>query len=244
MAGHSKWSNIKHKKAKMDAQKGKIYTRYSKMIILAAKEGGADPDTNFRLKDAIEKAKEVNMPNDNIERAIKKGSGDLDGVNYEEIMYEGYGPGGVAILIDAMTDNRNRTAGEFRHIFDKNGGNLGESGCVAWMFERKGLIIIEKDESISADDIMMISIEAGAEDIEEFDDSIEISTSPDQLREVRKELEDNGIKPVSAEVTYVPNTYVKLSGKQKDTMERLLETLEEHDDVQNVYSNYEDEDSE
>ncbi|HHY03848.1 MAG TPA: YebC/PmpR family DNA-binding transcriptional regulator [Thermoanaerobacterales bacterium] len=242
MSGHSKWANIKHKKAKTDAQKGKIYTKFSKQIIVAVREGGPDPDVNYKLKDIIDKAKEANMPNDNIERAIKRGSGDIDGANYEEIMYEGYGPGGVAILLDATTDNKNRTAGDFRHLFDKYGGNLGETGCVAWMFEKKGLIIIEKDDETDSDSIMMIAIDSGADDVEEQDDSIEITTSPESFEGVKKALKDNNIHLSSSEITYIPKTTVKVSGKEREKLESLLELMEDHDDVQNVYSNYESDD--
>jgi len=244
MSGHSKWANIKHKKAKVDAQKGKIYTKFSKLIIVAAREGGPDPNANSKLKDIIEKAKEANMPNDNIIRAIKRGSGELGGADYEEIMYEGYGPGGAAILLDVMTDNRNRTAGEMRHIFDKYGGNLGETGCVAWMFDKKGLCLIEKDENTDVDSIMMVAIDSGADDVEEEDDSIEITTSPEQFETVKKALEQNNIKISSAEVTFLPKTTLNLSAKESESIERLLEALEEHDDVQNVYTNYEPADSE
>jgi len=244
MSGHSKWANIKHKKAKVDAQKGKIYTKFSKLIIVAAREGGPDPNANSKLKDIIEKAKEANMPNDNIMRAIKRGSGELGGADYEEIMYEGYGPGGAAILLDVMTDNRNRTAGEMRHIFDKYGGNLGETGCVAWMFDKKGLCLIEKDENTDVDNIMMVAIDSGADDVEEEDDSIEITTSPEQFETVKRALEQNGIKISSAEVTFLPKTTLSLSAKESDSIERLLEALEEHDDVQNVYTNCELSDSE
>lgn len=239
MAGHSKWSNIKNRKAKVDAQKGKIYTKFSKMIIVATREGGPDPDGNSRLRDVIEKAKQANMPNDNIARAIKRGSGELGGENFEEIMYEGYGPGGVAVLLDATTDNRNRTAGELRHLFDKNGGNLGESGCVAWMFERKGLIIIEKTEGIDIDEIMMVSIDAGADDVEELDDSLEIITSVEQFEAVKASLKENNIEISNAEVTYIPSSTIGVDKKDEEKVEKLLEILEEHDDVQNVYTNYE-----
>ncbi|MDK2878807.1 MAG: hypothetical protein PWR06_1523 [Thermoanaerobacteraceae bacterium] len=244
MSGHSKWANIKHKKAKVDAQKGKIYTKFSKMIIVATREGGPDPNANSRLKDIIEKAKEANMPNENIMRAIKRGSGELGGADYEEIIYEGYGPGGAAILLDVMTDNRNRTAGELRHIFDKHGGNLGEAGCVAWMFDKKGLIIIEKDGNTDVDNIMMVAIDSGADDVEEQEDSIEITTSPEQYETVKKALEENNIKISSAEVTFLPKTTLSLSAKESESINRLLEALEDHDDVQNVYTNYEPSDSE
>jgi YebC/PmpR family DNA-binding regulatory protein len=239
MAGHSKWSNIKNRKAKMDAQKGKIYTRFSKLIIVAVREGGPDPNANSRLKDIIEKAKQANMPNDNITRAIKRGSGELDGADYEEIMYEGYGPGGVAILLDATTDNRNRTAGEMRHLFDKNGGNLGETGCVAWMFEKKGLILIEKKDEIDVDNIMMLAIDSGAEDVEELEDSIEITTGVEQFEKVKKVLQEDNVDLFSAEISFLPNTTITVPDFESEKLEKLLEVLEEHDDVQNVYTNYE-----
>jgi len=239
MAGHSKWANIKHKKAKMDAQKGKIYTRFSKLIIVAVRQGGPDPNSNYRLKDIIEKAKQANMPNENIVRAIKRGSGELGGGDYEEIMYEGYGPGGVAILVDATTDNRNRTAGEMRHIFDKHGGNLGESGCVAWMFEKKGVILIEKKDDTDVDSIMMLAIDSGADDVEETDDSIEITTSVDNFEAVKNSLSENNIDIFSAEISFVPKSTISVGEPESEKLERLLEALEEHDDVQNVYSNYE-----
>lgn len=239
MAGHSKWSNIKNRKAKMDAQKGKVYTRFSKLIIVAVREGGPDPNANSRLKDIIDKAKQANMPNDNIARAIKRGSGELGGADYEEIMYEGYGPGGVAILLDATTDNRNRTAGEMRHLFDKNGGNLGETGCVAWMFEKKGLILIEKIDEIDVDNIMMLAIDSGADDVEELEDSIEIITSVEQFETVKNNLQQNDVDLFSAELSFIPNTTITVPESESEKLERLLEALEEHDDVQNVYSNYE-----
>ncbi|ADL08139.1 YebC/PmpR family DNA-binding transcriptional regulator [Thermosediminibacter oceani] len=239
MSGHSKWANIKHKKAKMDAQKGKLYTKLSKMIIVAVREGGPDPNANSKLRDIIEKAREANMPNENIMRAIKRGSGELGGANMEEVLYEGYGPGGAAVLLEVMTDNRNRTAGELRHIFDKYGGNLGEAGCVAWMFEKKGLIIIEKSDGIDVDGVMMLAIEAGADDVEEQDDSIEITTSTERFEDVRKFLQEKGVKLSSAEITYLPKTTLSLSEKDSEMMEKLLEALEDHDDVQNVYTNYE-----
>ncbi|KYO63983.1 YebC/PmpR family DNA-binding transcriptional regulator [Thermovenabulum gondwanense] len=238
MSGHSKWANIKHKKAKMDAQKGKLYTKLSKMIIVAVREGGPDPNANSKLRDLIEKAKEANMPNENIMRAIKRGSGELGGENVEHVMYEGYGPGGVAIMLSAMTDNRNRTASEIRHLFDKYGGNLGEAGCVAWMFEKKGLILIEKNERTNVDDIMMIAIEAGAEDIQEQEDSIEITTSTENYEQVKKALKDNNIVLSSAEITYLPKSTVEVSGKDAEMLEKLLDVLEDHDDVEEVYSNY------
>lgn len=243
MAGHSKWSNIKHKKAKMDAQKGKIYSRFSKLIIIAVREGGPDPNANSRLKDIIEKAKQANMPNDNITRAIKRGSGELGGGDIEEIMYEGYGPGGVAILVDATTDNRNRTAWEMRHLFDKYGGNLGESGCVAWMFERKGLILIEKKDGIDVDEIMMLAIDSGAEDVEETEDSIVITTAVDSFEMVKYTLTESNIEIFSADLSFIPNSTISVSEEDNERLEKLLESLEDHDDVQNVYTNYEPEEN-
>ncbi|MDI3540890.1 putative transcriptional regulatory protein [Koleobacter methoxysyntrophicus] len=239
MAGHSKWANIKHKKEKADAQKGKIYTKLSRLIMVAAREGGGDPDTNPRLKDAIQKAKAVNMPSENINRAILRGTGELEGVSYEEMVYEGYGPGGGAILIELMTDNRNRTAGEIRHIFDKYGGSLGESGCVAWIFDKKGIITLEKKSDPDEGQIMMEAIEAGAEDIEIDDENIKIITAPDNLKEVQEYLIGKGFVVSSAELTLVSKTTVTLSGDTADRMMKLLETLEENDDVQNVYCNVE-----
>jgi len=239
MSGHSKWANIKHKKAKMDAQKGKLYTKLSKMIIVAVREGGPDPETNSKLRDIIEKAKEANMPNENIMRAIKRGSGELGGANLEEALYEGYGPGGAAILLEVITDNRNRTAAELRHIFDKYGGNLGEAGCVAWMFEKKGFLIVEKNEETNAEDIMMLAIEAGSDDVEEQEDSIEIVTSPEKFESVKEALLENNVRLSSGEITYIPKTTLTLSGKDSEMMDKLLEALDDHDDVQNVYTNYE-----
>lgn len=239
MAGHSKWANIKHKKEKADAQKGKIYTKLSRLIMVAAREGGGDPDTNPRLKDAIQKAKAVNMPSENINRAILRGTGELEGVSYEEMVYEGYGPGGGAILIELMTDNRNRTAGEIRHIFDKYGGSLGESGCVAWIFDKKGIITLEKKSDPDEGQIMMEAIEAGAEDIEIDDENIKIITAPDNLKEVQEYLIGRGFVVSSAELTLISKTTVTLSGDTADRMMKLLETLEENDDVQNVYCNVE-----
>ena len=238
MSGHSKWANIKHKKAKADAQKGKIYTRFSKLIIVAVREGGPDPNSNSRLRDVIEKAREANMPNDNIIRAIKRGSGELGGGSYEEIMYEGYGPGGVAILVDATTDNRNRTAGEIRHLFDKYGGNLGEAGCVAWMFEKKGVILVEKKDGIDVDDVMMQAIDSGADDVEETEDSIAITTSVDKFEAVKNGLKEANIDVYSAEISFVPKTTISVSEADGERLEKLLDALEDHDDVQNVYSNY------
>lgn len=240
MSGHSKWATIKRKKAKVDAQRGKIFTRLAREIIVAARQGGGDPEGNMRLKAAIQRAKEANIPNDNIMRAIQKGTGELGGASYEEITYEGYGPGGVAVMIEIMTDNRNRTAGEIRHIFSRNGGNLGETGCVAWMFQKKGLIVIDEGENKrDEDDLMLLAIESGAEDFKAEDDSYEITALPEDLETVKQALEQAGVKMAVAEVTMVPQTTVKLEGKEAEQMLRLMELLEDHDDVQNVYANFE-----
>lgn len=240
MSGHSKWSTIKRKKAKVDAQRGKIFTRLAREIIVAARQGGGDPEVNFRLKTAIQRAKDANLPNENIMRAIQRGTGELGGESYEEITYEGYGPGGAAIMIEAMTDNRNRTAGEIRHIFSKNGGSLGESGCVAWMFQEKGLIVIDKSENDwNEDDLMLLAIDSGAEDFKVEYDSFEITSEPRDLHVVKESLEKAGVKVALAEVTMIPQTTVKLEGKEEEQMMKLLDTLEEHDDVQNVYTNFE-----
>lgn len=239
MSGHSKWATIKRKKAKVDAQRGKVFTRLAKEIIVAARQGGGDPDGNIRLKTAIQRAKEANIPNDNIMRAIQKGTGELGGSNYEEITYEGYGPGGVAVMIEIMTDNRNRTAGEIRYIFSRNGGSLGETGCVAWMFQEKGLIVVEKaDNERDEDDLMLLALDSGADDFKADDDSFEITSEPGELQAVREALEKAGVKIALAEVTMVPQSTVKLEGKEAEQMMRLTDTLEEHDDVQDVYANF------
>lgn len=241
MSGHSKWSTIKRKKAKVDAVRGRIFTQISKEIILAAKQGGGDPENNLRLKNAIAKAKEANMPNDNIQRCVMKGTGEIGGGNYEEIVYEGYGPGGVAVMIEAMTDNRNRTAGEIRHLFSKNGGNLGESGCVSWMFEKKGLIVVDRGAGVDEDDLLLAALEAGAEDVKAEEDAFEILTDPDSFEAVREGLETGGIKPAEAQVSMIPKTTVKITGAQADQMMKLLDGLEELDEVGEVYTNFETE---
>lgn len=240
MSGHSKWATIKRKKAKIDDQRGKLFTRLAREIIVAARNGGADPDGNMRLKTAIQKAKEANIPNDNINRAIQKGAGELGGATYEEFVYEGYGPGGVAVMLEIMTDNRNRTAGEIRHTFTRNGGSLGESGCVSWMFDKKGMLVIEKEgNKISEDDLMLLALEAGAEDFKVEDDSYEITCDPDDFNGIKEVIESNGVIVAMAEITMVPQTTINLEGKEAEQMERLMDTLEEHDDVQNVYANFE-----
>lgn len=240
MAGHSKWANIKRRKEKVDAQKGKVFTKLAREIIVAARQGGGDPEVNYRLKAAIQRAKEANIPNENIERAIKRGTGELSGASYEEITYEGYGPGGAAVLMRIVTDNRNRTAAEIRHIFAKNGGNLGEAGCVSWMFEQKGFLILDRSEvTANEDEIMMLALDSGAEDMKTEEDSYEITTAPSDFAEVRAAFEQEKIPLAVAELTMIPKTTVKLSGKAAEQMLKLVEALEEHDDVQSVYSNYE-----
>lgn len=239
MAGHSKWSNIKHRKGKQDAQRAKIFTKISKEIFAAVKSGGDDPQTNVRLRAALTKAREANMPNDNIERTIKKASGDIEGVTYEEITYEGYGPGGVAVLVEVLTDNKNRSASEVRLAFSKNNGSLGETGCVAYMFDRKGVIVINRSKTtMSEDDLMLAAIDAGAEEFETTDDSYEITTEPEQLEEVKEALEKAGITLETAEVTMVPQTTTELSDEDAEHMIKLIDMLEDNDDVQNVYHNF------
>ncbi|ADL69081.1 transcriptional regulator [Thermoanaerobacterium thermosaccharolyticum] len=236
MSGHSKWANIKHKKEKMDAQKGKIFTKLTKDIIMAAKEGG-DPETNSKLRDAIEKAKANNLPNDNIQRAIKKGTGELSGGNLEEVVYEGYGPAGSAIIVEALTDNKNRTAGDIRHIFDRSGGSLGSSGCVAWMFDKKGLITIEKSENIDEDELAMLVIDAGADDFSSDGDEYEILTDPSNFQAVKDAIKSAGYEMSSADITMIPQNTVKLSDSDYEKFEKFIEKLEENDDVQEIYHN-------
>jgi YebC/PmpR family DNA-binding regulatory protein len=240
MSGHSKWANIKIKKGKTDAQRGKVFTKLGREIAIAVKQGGPNPDANSRLKDVIAKCKAANMPNDNIARSIKKASGEGDGANYEEITYEGYGPGGVAVIVEAATDNRNRTAGDIRHYFDKFGGNLGQTGSVSYMFNKKGVILIEKAEKISEDDLMMEALEAGAEDVTSEDEYYEITAEPSDFTAVREALEAKDYEFVEAEVSMIPTTMAQLTdAKQIEQMDRLIENLEDMDDVQNVYHNWE-----
>ena len=238
MSGHSKWANIKHKKGKMDAIRGKITTKISREITVAARMGGADPTGNMRLKLALEKARANNVPKENIQRAIQKGIGALDGSNYEEITYEGYGPGGVALMIEIMTDNRNRTAADIRHILSKNGGNLGESGCVSWMFKQKGLFVVDKETGANEDDLMMLSIEAGAEDFKDNEEEFEITTAPNDFDKVLEVLTANDIKTSVAQVTMIPETTIELTVEDAEKMMKLMEVLEDHDDVQEVYANF------
>ncbi len=235
MSGHSKWATIKHKKGALDAKRGKIFTRLIKEITMAAK-GGGDPEKNPRLRTAVQAAKAENMPADNIKRAIQRGTGELPGVTYEEIMFEGYGPGGVALLVDVSTDNRNRTVSEIRHAFEKNGGNMGAAGSVAWMFHKKGSIVVPKSAG-SEDKVMEIILDAGGEDLRDDGDNFEVITDPNAFEAVKEALEKAGIKPEHAEVGMLPQNYVKLEGQAANTMVRLLEALEDHDDVQHVWSN-------
>ena len=237
MSGHSKWSTIKHKKAASDIKRGKIFTKIIKEITVAARMGGGgDPNANPRLRAAIQAAKTENMPKDNIERAIKKGTGDLEGVSYDESIYEGYGPGGAAVLVDSLTDNKNRAVSEIRHIFTKNGGSLGESGCVAWMFSKKGYIVVEQ-AAVSEDTLMETALEAGAEDVREDNGNYEVIAAPEDFEEVKAAIEKAGIPAVDAEVTMLPQSTTSLADKEAEQMVRLMEMLEDCDDVQRVYTN-------
>lgn len=239
MAGHSKWAQIKHKKAQVDARRGKIFTKLVKEISVAARLGGGDPEKNPRLRVAIEKARDVNMPMENIKRAIMKGTGELSGTTYEEVIYEGYGPGGVALLIEAMTDNKNRTVSEIRHLLTRHGGSLGESGCVSWIFEKKGYILVDK-KSIDEDTLLSIALEAGIDDLKNDpkEENYEIICSPENLKNVKETLEKAGINISLAEVTMLPKNYVPIEGDDADKMLKLMDALEDHDDVQNVYANF------
>ena len=244
MAGHSKWSNIKHKKAKIDATKGKIFTKLAREIIVAARSGGGDPETNFQLRIAIDKARSVNMPNDNIERAIKRGTGELGAEIVEELVYEGYGPSGVAIYLDIMTDNRNRTAGDVRYIFSKYGGNLGETGCVSWMFAKKALFVLEKIDGelpggLDEDTLLLTVLEAGAEDMLNTPEAVEIIADPSQFRQVDEKLRAAGLEITAAEITMIPDNTVEIDEATAFTLAKLIDALEEYDDVQNVYYNAE-----
>lgn len=236
MSGHSKWANIKHKKGKMDAARGKIATKLGREITIAVRMGGSDPTGNMRLKLVLAKAKANNIPKDNIQRAIQKGLGGADGVNYEELTYEGYGPSGVAVMVNVMTDNRNRAAAEIRHLFSKYGGNLGETGCVGWMFQKKGMFVIESD-TLTEDDIMEIALEADAEGFEATDDGFEITTTPEGFDAVDQILSERGIQPSVAEVTMLPDTMMEVDSSVADKVMKLIEALEDNDDVQDVYTN-------
>jgi len=236
MSGHNKWSTIKHKKGAADAKRGKVFTKIIKEISVAAKLGGGDPAGNPRLRTAIDKAKEENMPKDNIERAIKKGTGGMEGVTYEEITYEGYGPAGVAVLVEVMTDNRNRSVSDVRSIFTKCNGNMGETGCVSWLFDKKGLIVFPKGTDLEK--LFEVALEAGAEDVSDEGEQIEVVTDTAAFMDVREALEKAGFKYDSAEVTMIPQTMVKLEGKQAESMLKMMDRLEDNDDVQNVYANF------
>jgi YebC/PmpR family DNA-binding regulatory protein len=240
MSGHSKWANIKHRKGKQDALKGKLFTKLGRELIVAAKMGGANPEANFRLKIAIQKAKAANMPNDNINRAIQRGAGGQDSNNYEELVYEGYGPGGVAVMINVLTDNRNRTAGEIRHIFSKNGGNMGETGCVGWMFDKKGVLVLEPTATnLSEDDLMLLVVDKGAEDIKFEEEEIQIITAPEEFQAVKEALEKEGLSFTRAELAMIPQNTVEIKDlDQAKLLLRMMDYLEEHDDVQDVYANF------
>ena len=237
MSGHSKWATIKHKKGALDAKRGKIFTRLIKEITMAAKAGGGDPEGNPRLRTAIAAAKAENMPADNIKRAIQRGTGELPGAQYEEVTFEGYGPGGVALLVDVSTDNRNRTVSDIRHAFTKNGGNMAEAGAVSWMFHKKGYIVVPK-AAISEDKLMDLVLENGGEDLRDDGESFEVLTSPNSYEAVHEAITKAGIKPEMAEVSMIPQNYIKLEGQQAGSMIRLIEALEDHDDVQHFYSNF------
>jgi len=237
MSGHSKWSSIKHKKGAADAKRGKIFTKLIKEITVAARMGGSgDPDSNPRLRTAVAAAKAENMPKDNIERAVKKGTGELEGVNYEESTYEGYGPGGAAVLLESLTDNKNRAVADIRHIFSKCGGNLGENGCVAWMFDKKGYIVVERS-TIDEDTLMEAALDAGAEDVREDESNYEIITAPEDFEAVKAAVDEKAIPYLDAEITMLPQTSTNLQGKEAEQMIRLMDMLEDCDDVQKVYTN-------
>jgi YebC/PmpR family DNA-binding regulatory protein len=236
MSGHSKWSTIKHKKAASDAKRGKIFTKLIKEITVAARMGGGDLNANPRLRSAIQAAKSENMPKDNIDRAVKKGTGELEGVSYDESIYEGYGPGGAAVLIDSLTDNKNRAVSEIRFIFNKNGGSMGENGCVAWMFDKKGYIVVERSVT-DEDTLMEVALEAGAEDVREDNSNFEVITAPEDFEDVMAAIEKAGIATIEGEVTMLPQSTTNLAGKEAEQMIRLMDMFEDCDDVQKVYTN-------
>jgi YebC/PmpR family DNA-binding regulatory protein len=243
MSGHSKWHTIKHKKGALDAKRGKLFTRLIKEITVAARMGGGKVEDNARLRKVVNEAKGANMPNDTIDKAIKRGTGELEGVTYEEITYEGYGVGGVAVLVETMTDNRNRTVAELRHLFSKNNGNLGEAGSVAWMFDKKGYIVVEK-EAKSEDELFELAIEAGADDLQDEGDVFEIYTQPENFDAVTDAVKNAGIEPQAAEISMVPQNYIKLEGADAKQMLKLYDALDDHDDVQKVYANFDIDESE
>ncbi len=239
MSGHNKWSTIKHKKAREDAKRGKLFTKIIREITVAAREGGGDPDANPRLRAAIQAAKAANMPADNIKRAIQRGTGELPGVSYEPVTYEGYGPGGVAVLLEVLTDNRNRTTAEIRHLFSKYGGNLGENGCVSWIFSRKGVLLVAKAGGPEEDELLELALEVGAEDLDTEDpDYFRVVTAPDQLHQVKDRLEAAGVTVETAQFEMEPSTTVRLEGKKAEQMIKLMNAFDDHDDVQNVWANF------
>jgi YebC/PmpR family DNA-binding regulatory protein len=239
MSGHSKFANIKHKKEKNDAKKGKIFTKIGREIVVAVRSGGSEPDSNTRLREVIAKAKAANMPNDTIQRSIKKASGELGNVVYENITYEGYGPSGIAVIVECLTDNKNRTAANVRHAFSKFGGNMGTTGCVSFMFEKKGQVIIEKEEGVDEDTLMMLALDAGAEDFVSDEEGYEIITEPDNFSAVYEAIDSGDISILSAEITMIPTTTTDLDAQEdKDKLRKMLDQLEEDDDVQNVYTNW------
>jgi YebC/PmpR family DNA-binding regulatory protein len=237
MSGHSKWSSIKHKKGAADAKRGKIFSRLIKEVTVAARLGGGDPGGNPRLRTAIQAAKAENMPKDNIERAIKKGTGELEGTSYEEVNYEGYGPGGVAMLIDCLTDNKNRTVADIKHLFDRHGGNLGEPGCVAWMFEKKGLIILEKDK-VEEEALLDVALEAGAEDVKDGETEFEVVMELSDFEAVKEAFDTAGMTYTLAETDMIPQNTIKLEGKKANQMLNLMDALEDHEDISHVYANF------
>ena len=237
MSGHSKWSTIKHKKGAADAKRGKIFTKLIKEITVAARMGGGDPEGNPRLRTAISAARAENMPKENIERGIKKGTGELEGVAYEEASYDGYGPGGAAVLVDCLTDNKNRSVADIKHLFERYGGNLGEPGCVTWIFEQRGLVVLEKDK-VDEDQLIDLALEAGAEDVIEEETEFEVVTAPTDFEAVKKAIDDAGLPYTLAEVTKIPKNMIKIEGKKAQQMINLMQALEDHDDVNHVYANF------
>ncbi len=245
MSGHSKWATIKRKKGAIDAQRGKIFTKLGRELAVAVKEGGSDPASNSKLRDAIAKAKSNNMPNDTIQRSIKKAAGETGGNDYIEMVYEGYGPSGVAVMVETLSDNKNRTAGDLRHYFDKYGGNLGQNGCVSFMFDRKGVIVVEKADSIDEDTIMMDALDCGADDMTSEEECYEITTSPENFSSTREALEEKGYTFAQAEISYIPQTLTQLTNEDDvKNMRKLIEMLEDNDDVQNVYHSWDEPDEE
>jgi len=239
MAGHSKWKNIANRKGKVDAKRGKIFTKIGKELAVATKSGGANPESNAKLRDVIAKAKSNNMPKDSIEKAIKKAAGDANAVNYDEIIYEGYGPNGIAVLVEVLTDNKNRSASSVRHAYSKHGGNMGSTGCVSFMFQKKGQIIIEKTDEMDEDELMMLAIDAGAEDFAAEDEVFVITTEPSEFGTVRETLEENGVEYLEAEITYVPDTNTAIDEETASKFQKMLDQFEDDEDVQNVYHNAE-----